>query len=120
MKLDEKIKSIWKDEKEATDIILVLDKNNLSFDKLTSCCCKKGQNILEAMGAVLAMHDLGQKIIQCQCGEVMSFSDEIHNRYLKTYGNNVLCKRCDSEFMQKMQALSGRNGTNVEYIKKWK
>lgn len=120
MELEDKIKAIWKDENLAEDIKLVLIENNLSLEKLISCCSRKGQNITEAMGAVLAMNDSNFVILQCQCGEIVSFNDKTYGKYIEEYGEKILCKRCDPAFMQKMQSLSGGSVSEFEFSKKWK
>lgn len=120
MELEDKIKAIWKDKTLAEDIRLVLTENNLSLEKLISCCSRKGQNIMEAMGAVLAMNDLNLVILQCKCGEIISFDDKTYGKYIEEYGKNILCKRCDPAFIQKMQSLSGGNVREIEFSKKWK
>ena len=106
MDLKEKICTLWPDPNLADEIEEVLTENDLSLNKLITCCSRKKQNILSAMGAVLAMKDLDQKIIQCECGEIMSFNKEIYSKYLSIYGDDkILCKRCDPNFIQKMILL---------------
>lgn len=120
MNSKEKIKAIWKDPKLADQIETVLNKNNLSLDKLIACCSKKKQNILFAMGAILAMNDFDNIIIQCECGEVMSFNKEIYPKIISFYGDEkILCKRCDPNFIQKMETINGKNISMIKHFTTW-
>lgn len=102
-----KIYTLWPDPDLADEIEEVLNENDLSLDKLITCCSRKKQDILSAMGAVLAMNDLNQKIIQCGCGEIMSFNKEIYSKYSSIYGDDkILCKRCDPNFIQKITNIA--------------
>ena len=102
MDLKEKINTLWPNPDIADEIEKVLNENDLSLDKLITCCSRKKQNVLSVMGAVLAMNDLEQKIIQCECGEIMFFNEEIYSKNPSTYGDDkILCKRCDPNFTRK-------------------
>ncbi len=120
MNSKEKIKAIWKDPKLVDEIETVLNKNNLSLDKLIACCSKKKQSILSAMGSVLAMNDFDNIIIQCECGEVMSFNKEIYSKIISFYGDEkILCRRCDPNFIQKLETINGRNVVTTKLFQTW-
>lgn len=109
--LRKKIREIWGDTKQSKEIEDVFRRRTLDLFKLIQCCEKKGQSILTAVGYVLAMHDSNDVLVQCECGEIMGFQNDMYKELAKLYRNGKIeCKRCDPRHFEKIQKASRQLG----------
>lgn len=115
--LKRQIRKIWGDTKQSKEIEEVFRRRNLDLFKLIQCCEKKSQSILTAVGYVLGMHDSGYVLVQCECGEVMGFSNDMYKELAKLYHNGKIeCKRCDPRHFEKVTEVTRRLGYKGEGV----
>ncbi len=106
-----KIIDLYRDDSQIIfEIYRVFKKYSLDLIKLIGCCERKNENIYWAIGSVLSMDKSGQSIIQCDCGEIMSFDPDLYEKFKTTYPNDAKkCKLCDAEHDEKIKNVIGQN-----------
>jgi len=109
-----KIREIWGNTPLSREIEEVFQVHDLDLFKLMECCQKKGQDITVAVAAILSVIRDCDVVVQCDCGEVMGFSEDVYKKLKKLYDDRkVRCKRCDPlhvEKLRKVAALLGHKG----------
>ena len=114
-----KIREIWGNTALAKEIEEFFEEHNLDLFKLIQCCQRKGQHIGIAMGAILGPIKDFDVVVQCDCGEVMGFGEDVYRHLKKLYGNGrIKCKRCDpshAEKLEKVARLLGYKGSLARF-----
>jgi hypothetical protein len=105
-----RIREIWGNTNQAKEIERVFSERGLDLLKLEKCCEEKGQSIRVATGYVLGMQDTYDVLVQCACGEVMGFSSDVYDAFVRLYGNEIKCKRCDPQHIEKLEKVTSQLG----------
>lgn len=81
----------------------------LNLKKFLDWAEASGHNVYSAAGILLRRASIpGQKLYQCECGEVPSVSQDIYPELVKRYGKGLKCRRCDPMLQNKIEEISGR------------
>ena len=82
----------------------------LNLKKFFDWAVASGHNVYSATGTLLRRASIpGQKLYQCECGEIPSMSKEVYSELIKRYGNDLKCGKCDPLLLKKIKEFSGDN-----------
>ncbi len=105
--LRKKVQNLWGIDPQSEEIIAVIERWGIDFDKLMRRWREKGQDYAMGMGAVLAMNQPGKTLLQCECGEVMGFPKSVVEMLTKLHPNEAIrCKAHDPKLSTKLSGAT--------------
>ncbi len=91
------------------ELLRFASKNKINLRKYIRWAEASGHNIYYAIGNLSSRSAvLDSESYQCDCGEVTTLSKPVIIKMKGLYGNNLKCKNCDPDWLNKVEFVSGR------------